>query len=116
MVSIITDGEARERKEAAASALPTSTTSVTTTTGSATTPVRKELKVAPRSVIPSYNLPAHARTVNGEAGRPVVYLDIEIDGRKAGRMTFMLFADIVPITRYNHSHGLFSFNRFSLLL
>jgi cyclophilin family peptidyl-prolyl cis-trans isomerase len=33
--------------------------------------------------------------------RPIVFMDIQINGRDAGRMVFMLFSDIVPLTVEN---------------
>ena len=55
-----------------------------------------ELVKESRTVVPSYNLPP-----TEHVARPVVYMDIQINDTHLGRIVYMLFADITPITCEN---------------
>ena len=59
------------------------------------------LGAAARSASQLFTFKANANTVDEDSYNPRVFFDIQIGGRRAGRLVIELFADVVPKTAEN---------------
>ena len=56
---------------------------------------------APKSTVSYLSFATNAGTVDDTYHNPRVFMDLQIGGRRAGRLVFELFADVVPKTAEN---------------
>ena len=59
------------------------------------------LQAAPKSASELFSFAENANTADASYHNPRVFMDLQIGGRRAGRLVIELFADVVPKTAEN---------------